>query len=448
MFGESKKMEFKETYVSDIYKEIIAFANTDGGTILVGVNDRGEIVGLNDVDDIYTRLTNGIRDAILPDVTMFVKYTLEEGKIIRINVSEGSYKPYYLKAKGLKPSGVYVRQGASSAPASQEQIRQMIKYADGDTFEKLRSLDQKLTFKYISEIFGKRGVPFGEEKYYQLGIKNPDLDLFTNLGLLLSEQCMHTVKIAVFSDDMNTVFKDKKEFSGSVLEQLEETYKYLQLCNRNRVTITGLEREDHWDYKEEAIREALLNAIVHRDYNYSGSTIINVNEKEMEFISIGGLLSGITPDDIRNGISLSRNNKLAEVFHRLHFVEAYGTGIRRIYALYQHCERKPEMFITPNSFKMILPNMNVSGKARGSAVLDTEACYEKRAEFKLTKQMKEILEFIAGHGEITEEDTQMILNVKDTRAYVILKQLTDASIIEKIGRGKDKKYIYKEQNFS
>ncbi|MDD3141124.1 MAG: putative DNA binding domain-containing protein, partial [Lachnospiraceae bacterium] len=246
MMFEDEKVEFKEIFVPDIYKEVIAFANTDGGVILVGVNDNGEKVGLDDIDDTYTRITNGIRDAILPDVTMFIKYSLEKGEIIRIEIGEGAYKPYYLKSKGLKPSGVYVRQGASSAPASQDQIRQMIKYADGDVFEKLRSLNQELTFQYAAEVFKKNNLPFVEEKYYQLGIKSHEFGLFTNLGLLLSDQCLHTVKVAVFADDENTIFKDKKEFSGSILKQLEETFQYLQLCNQNHAVISGLERKDHW----------------------------------------------------------------------------------------------------------------------------------------------------------------------------------------------------------
>ena len=130
---------------------------------------------------------------------MFVKYTLEEGNVIKIEIGEGTYKPYYLRAKGLKPSGVYVRQGASSAQVSQEQIRQLIEYADGNSFSNLRSLNQELTFLYIAEVFRKHGVPFEPNKYYQLGIKNPDFNLYTNLGLLLSDQCMHTIKVAVFS---------------------------------------------------------------------------------------------------------------------------------------------------------------------------------------------------------------------------------------------------------
>jgi len=424
--------EIEKIYVDGIYKEVIAFANTDGGTIFVGVNDKGEPVGLENADDTYTRITNGIRDAILPDVTIFVNYTLEENQIIRIEVGEGSYKPYYLRSKGLKPSGVYVRQGTSSVQASQEKIRQMIKDADGDVFENLRSLEQSLTFDFTTEAFAKHGMEFGKDKYYTLGIESRELDLYTNLGLLLSDQCTHTVKVAVFSDDKNTVFRDRKEFSGSIFKQLEETYDYLQLCNQNKSVIAGLERSDYWDYPKEAIREALLNALIHRDYSFSGSTIINVNENGMEFISMGGLFSGLSPEDIRNGISLSRNSKLAEVFHRLRFIESYGTGIIRIFSLYEECAAQPVITVTPHSFKIMLPNMNTSGlvsPAKQNAVSET------------TPQMQTLLDYLSKYGEISNQEVQNLLDIKRTRAYTLMKQMADAGLIKIIGRGADKKYI-------
>jgi len=140
MIYETEKLEFKRVATNEIYKEVIAFANTDGGILLIGINDDGEVSELMDVDDVYTRVTNGIRDTIAPDVTMFIKYKLEENGTIQIEVLEGGNKPYYLKSKGLKPAGVYVRQGTSSIQASPEQIRQLIKETDGDTFESFRSL--------------------------------------------------------------------------------------------------------------------------------------------------------------------------------------------------------------------------------------------------------------------------------------------------------------------
>ena len=154
---ETENIEFKSQFTEEIYKEVIAFANTDGGIVYVGIDNDGNAVGLTDVDNEYTRITNGIRDAIMPDVTMFVRFTVQENKVVRITVSEGSNKPYYLKGKGLKPSGVYVRQGTSSVPASPEQIRQMIKDSDGDTFEEIRSLEQDLTFDAAEIAFKRYG---------------------------------------------------------------------------------------------------------------------------------------------------------------------------------------------------------------------------------------------------------------------------------------------------
>ena len=289
---ETENIEFKAQFTEEIYKEVIAFANTDGGVVFVGIDNDGNAVGLTDVDQEYTRITNGIRDAIVPDVTMFVRFLIQDNKVVRIAVSEGTNKPYYLKGKGLKPSGVYVRQGTSSVPASSEQIRWMIKESDGDVFEEMRSMEQDLSFEAAANAFKKYGVPFGKEKYRALGITQKNDDLFTNLALIISDQCAHTTKVAVFGDDANTTFKDNKEFGGSIFTQLEDTFDYLMLCNRTTASFKGLERIEKQDYPEEALREALLNAIVHRDYSYSGSIIINVNDGRIEFISIGGLLPG------------------------------------------------------------------------------------------------------------------------------------------------------------
>ena len=428
---ETENIEFKSQFTEDIYKEVIAFANTDGGIVYVGIDNNGNAVGLTDVDQEYTRITNGIRDAIMPDVTMFVRFTIQENKVVRITVSEGSNKPYYLKGKGLKPGGVYVRQGTSSVPASPEQIRQMIKESDGDTFEEMRSIEQSLSFEAAANAFKKYGMPFGTEKYRVLGITQKNDELFTNLALIISDQCAHTTKVAVFGDDTNTVFKDNKEFGGSVFTQLEDTFNYLMLCNRTEATIKGLERIEKQDYPEEALREALLNALVHRDYNYSGSIIINVNDERMEFISIGGLLPGLSTDDIRIGISQPRNKNLAEIFHRLRLIESYGTGIRRIYKLYENCPAQPVIEATTNAFKIVLPNMNAVSYAAPKQASPVNA------------QMQKVLDYISENGQITDEEVQSLLGIKKTRAFNLVKQMRNMELINVVGRGAGKKYVIK-----
>lgn len=227
---ENENVVFKREFTEGIYKEVIAFANTDGGVIYVGVDDEGNEIGLENIDDQFTRITNGIRDVIEPDVTMFIKYKLEDNRIISINVSEGTNKPYYLKSKGLKSSGVFVRQGASSVPTSSEQIKQMIKQTDGDEFELMRSMEQDHSFNYAKRVFENENVEFSNKKYRLLGLTKQD-GLYTNLALLLSDQCPTSVKIGVFSNENMTVFKDSVEIKGSIFEQVDESYKYLKLCN-------------------------------------------------------------------------------------------------------------------------------------------------------------------------------------------------------------------------
>ena len=403
---ESERIEYKSQMIDDIYKEVIAFANTEGGVIYIGVDDQGNPTGIENIDETYTRLTNGVRDAIAPDVTMFVRYVLRENKFIQIEVGEGSYKPYYLKVKGIKPSGVYVRQGASCAQASPDQIRQMIKDSDGDVFEEMRTVEQELTFQEAEEAFARYHVDFTEDKYIALGLRNIHDDQYTNLALILSDQCKHTTKIAVFGDDANTVFKDAKEFGGSVLKQLEESYAYLSLCNRTTAIFKGLERIEKSDYPEEALREALLNALVHRDYSYSGSIIINVNNSCMEFISIGGLLP--------------------------------GTGIRKIFALYKGCAVQPKIDVTQNTFKMILPNRNADMPEQEALTVAAE-----KPSTEITSQMKIVLDYLAEYQEMTEEELQELLNIKKTRAYLLARQMSENGLIDIIGRGAGKKYKLK-----
>lgn len=427
MTFETENIEFKLQFTDELYKEVIAYANTDGGVIYIGIDNNGNAVGIDNVDENYTRITNGIRDAIMPDVTMFVKYTIQENRVVRITVGEGSYKPYYLKAKGLKPNGVFVRQGTSSVSASPEQIRAMIKESDGDTFESMRSMEQELTFKSAKEAFKRYNIEFSKTKYRALGITTQADELYSNLALIISDQCAHTTKVAVFADEENTKFRDSKEFGGSIFEQLDNTYAYLTLCNKTVATFKGLERIEKVDYPEEALREALLNALVHRDYSFSGSIIINVNDKEMEFISIGGLLPGLSPDDIRSGISQPRNKNLADIFHRLHLIESYGTGIRKIYNLYANCSEQPRIEVTSNTFKIILPNMN--------------RAMPKESETVVTAQMQKILDYIEENGQITELEIQELLGLKKTRAFILAKQMRDEGLIRVEGRGDSKKYL-------
>lgn len=150
LFQESETIELKEIVVDDIKKEIIAFANYDGGKLYIGVRDDDTVVGLDNADSVSLQISNVVRDAIKPDVTMFLHYEtiVENGKnIVAVDIQRGTDRPYYLTKKGMRPKGVYVRQGYSSVPATDTAIRRMIKETDGDRFDVMRCLNQDLTFE-------------------------------------------------------------------------------------------------------------------------------------------------------------------------------------------------------------------------------------------------------------------------------------------------------------
>jgi ATP-dependent DNA helicase RecG len=431
--GENLTTEFKREHTEEIKKTIVAFANTAGGTLYIGINDDKSIVGVKTPDDTMLQVTNAIRSSIKPDVTIFVDYKTEKiGKaaIIAINVQRGTACPYYLASKGIRPEGVYVRQGASSVPASETAILNMIKETDGEKYEEMRSLNQELTFVATERFFKMANISFGLNQQKTLHLQTTD-GVYTNLGFLLSDQSVHTTKLAVFEGIEKEVFRDRREFSGSLFKQLEDAYAFLDMNNHNHGEVKGLYREDRRDYPEEALREALLNALVHRDYAFSSSTLISIFEDRIEFVSVGGLLKGISLDDIMLGLSAPRNINLANVFYRLHLIEAYGTGIQRIFRSYAKCTKMPELQATANAFKITLPNRNTANHYRYAHVNNPS----------LTVNEEKVIYLFDNQEEIVRKDVETALAVSQAMAVRILRSLTDKQAVRAIGGGKKTRYV-------
>mgnify|MGYP004560709121 FL=1 len=436
-FQETEMVELKAVAQDSIKKEIIAFANCNGGTVYVGVADDGTVLGVEDVDECALQVSNMVRDAVKPDVTMFVRYeTLDcDGKaVIAVEVQRGTNRPYYLAKKGLRPEGVYVRQGHSSVPATDAAIRQMIKETDGDSFEDMRSLNQKLTFESTKKEFETRDIPFSSPQMQTLKIISPD-GLYTNLGLLLSDQCPHTVKAAVFEGTDQSVFKDRREFSGSLMRQLSEAYDYIDFHNQTHATFQKLLRIDTRDYPEVAVREALLNSLVHRDYCFRASTLIGIYDDRIEFVSVGGLLPGLELEDLMMGVSACRNPHLANVFYRLQLIEAYGTGMRKIMGAYAGAASQPQIMTTSNAFKIVLPNVNFT-----PTEAKRPAATSKKAPVASRSREDEILRFLAEYPSITRREAQALLGVSQSTAGRILKEMMDKGQIVSHGASRALRY--------
>lgn len=432
---ENKTTEFKREFVDEIKKTVIAFANTDGGNIYIGIADNGDIVGVNNIDETMLRVTNTMRDTIKPDITMFMDCsceTMENKNVIKIAVQAGTAKPYYLAKKGIRLEGVFVRQGASSVPATESAILKMIKETSGECFEEARSLNQNLNFTQTEKFFQDEESAFSEIQKRILGLIGED-NTYTNLGLILSDECPYTIKIAVFEGTVKAIFKDRHEFQGSMLKQMEDAYNFIDRYNRIRAEFKGLNRIDIRDYPPEAIREALLNAIVHRDYAFSSSILINIFDNRIEFVSVGGLVKGISYNDIMLGISITRNKKLADIFYRLKLIEAYGTGIMKINSSYANYSQKPVIEVSDNAFKITLPNINCFNKDTLSINIE-----------KPTNNEDKILSLLKERQLLTRKEIQLELGVSQSTAILLLNKMQEKNLIIKTGSGKNTKYEIKE----
>lgn len=427
-YEESPVLELKEQINADFKKEIIAFANTDGGEIYVGVARDGSITGVENAEAEMEKISNTIRDGIKPDLTAYtsIERIEEAGKaLIRVSISRGLKRPYHLTDKGLKPAGVFVRHGVSSVPAADEAIRQMLKESDGTAFDKARSINQELTFVYAEKIFQERQVAFDEARKRTLELLDAD-GYYTNAALLLSDQCGHIIRCAVYEGTGKSKFKTRKEFFGSILKQLDDMFSFLSLNNNLRSTFDGLRRIDYADYPEEALREALLNAVVHRDYDYSGSIIINIYDDRMEFISLGGLVKGLTLEDIKGGVSQPRNTVIANVFYRLELIESYGTGIQRMLESYAGSGFEPEFAPAPASFVVTLPNRNAEKSQADNLDLSRE---------------ETVLRLLTERGSISRKDVEQILGCSSFPANQVLKLLLEQGRIVKTGAARGTRYI-------
>ena len=421
---ETDVIEFKAAFVNDLNKEVIAFANTNGGEIYIGLDDNGKPCGLKNVNDVELQCVNHITNTIKPDVSMFVKYekiVIDGQDILKIIVNKGSMSPYYIAGKGIRPEGVYVRMGTASVPATETTIVNMIKETTGETYEDTRSLNQNLTFIQTEQEFSNAGIPFGESQKKSLGIIGRD-GCYTNLGLLISDQCEHKIKFAVYEGTQKQVFKDRHEFSGSLFRQFEDLTRMIDSYNRlSSPKLDGMKRIDQRDYPVQAIREALLNALIHREYGLGGYTLISMFDDRMEIVSLGGLIRGVEMSDIMMGVSYLRNKRLAEIFYRLQLIEAYGTGIDKIKESYKGQAKQPIFESSPNAFKIVLPKMGAKAMVKDG-------------------REDEIIALIKRKGEIVRNDVEELLNASPATATRLLTKMVENGQIKRSGSARNVKY--------
>ena len=376
--AEATECDFKESLEinkpKSWLKSVSAFSNGIGGTLFFGVSDEHNIVGLTDVQYCSEKISELIKSRILPMPNITLTPYNENGKdFLVLVVKPGRSTPYYYFADGTKQA--YIRLGNESIPAPEHILHELILRGTNQTYDSLPTQFKKddYSFTLLEATYLQRTkLHFDKKDYLSFGLINED-NMLTRAGSLLADQ--HIVyNSRIFCTRWNGIEKgsvfddaiDDKEFEGNLIYLLQNASDFVRNNSKTRFEKVATERIDKPDYAERAITEALVNALIHRDYIIVGSEIhVDMFDDRLEITSPGGMLNGIAiqMQDIKQIKSDRRNPIIADLFHRMRYMERRGSGLSKIISETEKLsgykkELCPIFYSTPTSFTVVIKNVN------------------------------------------------------------------------------------------
>ena len=381
-------------------KSVSAFANGIGGVLLFGVDDDHQIIGLPDAQADAEAISRLIKERITPLPQFVLRHLQEKGKaLLSLEVAAGRTTPYYYKADGVREA--YIRVGNESIPAPEHVLNELILKGTNRSFDALVTDERKedYSFTLLEATYRERtGLRFEPSDYVSFGLTNKD-GFLTNAGRLLADQ--HIVyNSRVFCTRWNGLQKgsifddalDDKEHEGNLIYLLQSGSDFIRNNSKVRFAKKAQYRVDKPDYADRAVTEALVNSLIHRDYIVRGSEIhIDMYDDRLEIQSPGGMFEGkpIQECSIDTVGSVRRNPVIADLFHRMKFMERRGSGLRKIVSETEKLpgyteEMRPEFHSTATDFRVVLKNMNYNMDGGGQDTMH-DTIHDAMHDEKLSK---------------------------------------------------------------
>jgi len=337
MIHESATLELKENLNDKFEKTIIAFLNTNGGNLYIGFKDDGSLAGLTEIDYIQLQIKNRLRDNIFPSTLGLFEIVVEKQdnkEYLNIIVARGNERPYYLKAKGMSPEGCFIRVANSTEKMPINMISTLFSKRTRNSLKNILSPNQNLTFSELKIFYNELGYDFGENLLKQLDLINDD-DQYNYIAYLMSDNNNLSFKIAKYlgKDSFNII--ENEEFGNTCLIKVaKRILEKLNIENTTFAKISNNGRKEMKKVESIALKEAVINAIVHNDYTNEYPPKFELFDDRLEITSTGGLPENFTREDFLGGFSAPRNKELMRIFRDVRLVEHLGTGIRRILRSY------------------------------------------------------------------------------------------------------------------
>lgn len=411
---ESRSLEFKERVTSTFLKTVCAYANFGDGVICFGIDDDGNVVGLDDAVCACLDIENRINDSIspAPDYSLSLD---DKNNVITLEVREGRFKPYYYKGKAYK------RNDTATIEVDRIELNRLVLEGENLSYDELESDEKDLKFFFLEEKMKKEiGISeINDDILRTLGIIRSD-GKYSNAGALLAdENSFCGIDCARFGETIDIIFDREILEKKSILQQYDEAvslyrkyYQFDEIKGAARVTVETI--------PEKAFRETIANALVHRAWDINAHIRVAMYQDRIEVFSPGGLPKGITAEEYLSGqISVLRNPLIGGVFYRLNIIESFETGIQRIDAAYAGSKVRPRHEFSPNVIKVVLPVISEGDELSG----DEQIIYKSLS--RTGKSSSQIIE-ASGFGK--------------SKALRVLRDLEEKGYIRKTGNGRGTKY--------
>lgn len=459
--GESQNVEFKVTLPKDsekYAKTVVAFANTQGGQLIIGVDDKTrKAVGVDEdaVFRIMDSISNVISDSCEPQIVPVIEPQTVDGKtVIVVTVAPGANRPYYLKSKG-KDTGTYIRVAGTSRPAHPEKIKELEMEGARIYWDELTCVGYEVTEDAVVKLCGdivkfrnevglpNREVTITQLLDWKLLKKENESLLASNAFVLMTSDYFQFSKTqcAVFKGKERTVFLDKREFSGPIYEQIIEATDFVLRNIRLGAVIDGLVRKESYELPLEAIREMIINAHCHRNLTDDSCVQVAIYDDRLEVSSPGGLYNGLTYEELMQGHSKIRNRAIASVFNKMGLVESWGTGVKRIIsAAESYGLPMPEFQVFDDMFRVNLFRKVISVKTSEKYRRSIGEASEKHRNSvgnDLSNTQKKILELLSQDAQLSAKKIAAKIGISSRNIESNIKKLKDCGILIRHGSPKN-----------
>lgn len=418
--SESKTIELKEKYTKSLLKTVSAFSNYHDGTIYIGINDKGDVVGCPMINEEKIGIENTINTTITPKPFFDMNILeIEDKKILEIIIYKGDSGPYYYQ------NTAYMRNDTSTIPVDGSNLTRLLLNSKNLTYDQLKVDKIDLSFKYLenklSSILNVEEV--NKAILTTLGLYSDNA--YNNGALLLADSGginQSFVDIARFKLDTNT-FLDRRRFENqSLLQYFDQVISDFEARYPSYQIIEGIHRITKEQIPLIAFREAVTNAMIHRDYLLNSGVQIAMFENRIEIVSPGGLPAGMDEEEFYRGLtSLSRNPIIANVFFRLKLIEQFGTGVKRIIDSYKHYKINPSFDIQKSQIRIILPVTNF--------------------DYSKLEKKEAIISYLNAYPKSSRQSIEHAVEIEKSSLIRRLNELNELGIVAKSGNGPSTVYF-------